>query len=242
MPNVASIVPDDADLLCEGCGYTLNGLPAGGNCPECGKPIAESVGNHRELSAFERHPGFSTLLQTTSRLLLRTSEFYRTVTTRAGAPAAGQFAAVHLGLAVILFSSAALGHFLWILESAVVPWSALVVSLFILTAPPVIAVFLVGLIKLAVWLSAVEARYWGMRLPYPVVNRALLFHSASYLPVGIVANLIIWGYRLLLATGAIDARFDTFYLYTLCAFVILAAVYLFQMYWIAMKRMMYANR
>jgi len=28
---------------CEGCGYDLQGVPAAGNCPECGKPIAEST-------------------------------------------------------------------------------------------------------------------------------------------------------------------------------------------------------
>lgn len=28
---------------CEGCGYSLHGVPSDGNCPECGKPIAEST-------------------------------------------------------------------------------------------------------------------------------------------------------------------------------------------------------
>ncbi|QYK46965.1 MAG: hypothetical protein KF838_09230 [Phycisphaeraceae bacterium] len=34
---------DEFTLLCERCGYVLEGLDHGGNCPECGKPIAESL-------------------------------------------------------------------------------------------------------------------------------------------------------------------------------------------------------
>ena len=32
-----------ADLACVGCGYNLRGLRRAGDCPECGKPVAETI-------------------------------------------------------------------------------------------------------------------------------------------------------------------------------------------------------
>src|SRR4051812_49598289 len=57
MTRVAPIVPAESDLLCEACGYTLNGLPEDSNCPECGKPIRESIGSERQVPRWEREGG-----------------------------------------------------------------------------------------------------------------------------------------------------------------------------------------
>ncbi|MBX3407549.1 MAG: hypothetical protein KF869_12385 [Phycisphaeraceae bacterium] len=46
----------DATLLCEGCGYVLEGLDAGGACPECGRPIVESLPGARTGSPFQNDP------------------------------------------------------------------------------------------------------------------------------------------------------------------------------------------
>jgi hypothetical protein len=43
---------DEFTLLCELCGYVVEGLPAEGACPECGKPIVESLPERRV--AFQR--------------------------------------------------------------------------------------------------------------------------------------------------------------------------------------------
>jgi len=45
---------DPATLLCERCGYVIEGLAQAGNCPECGKPIAESLPERRTGSAWQR--------------------------------------------------------------------------------------------------------------------------------------------------------------------------------------------
>lgn len=45
---------DPATLLCERCGYVVDGLPPAGACPECGKPIAESLPARRAGSPWQR--------------------------------------------------------------------------------------------------------------------------------------------------------------------------------------------
>jgi len=58
MPPVATLVPDESDLLCEGCGYRLKALSRQGSCPECGKPIAQSIDQHRRPPAWELNCGW----------------------------------------------------------------------------------------------------------------------------------------------------------------------------------------
>jgi len=68
------------------------------------------------------------------------------------------------------------------------------------------------------------------------------FHSVSYLPVGLLAVTLVWGYRILITLGIIYHEYDDIYMYTLCVAVIVSASYLFYAYWIAMRNMRYANR
>lgn len=246
MARERRIVPDETVLLCEGCGYVVSGLPVDGNCPECGKPIAESVGSQRQMTEFERQPNFKTFCQTTLRLLAAPTRFYQTLQTRMGSSAAERFAHRHRLLAAMLFAAAGVGHYgavygpglrpsSWEIElrSEVEFWLILSVLTWWLLA---------GINRLATWLSVIESRYWGMRLPHQVVRRGMAFHAADYLPVGIIAVAIVWGYRLLLTESPEAHRFDMYYLYTLCGFVIVAAAYLFKTYWIGMRNMMWANR
>ena len=236
------MVPAETDVLCEGCGYTLNGLPATGNCPECGKEIDGSLGAGRGLTGWEIRPSREAFLETTLAILSAPRDFYGELATRVDTPQALLFARCHRAIASLLFFVAALAHTTTMqLGTAIqlnLPW--LVVAC--LVAPLVIYACLAGVTALAAWLSSLEARYWGMRLPHRIVRRGLQFHAASYLPVALLAVCITWGYRALLGANVVTYASATYYLYTLCAAVILSAVYLFRMYWIAMKGMMYANR
>src|SRR5436309_6100011 len=98
MARVASTIPAEHDILCEGCGYTLNGLPEGGRCPECGKPIAESVGHPRVPPAWERRADGSiasivaAFARTSAEALLHPTRFYQTLATRRDDRAAHRFA------------------------------------------------------------------------------------------------------------------------------------------------------
>jgi hypothetical protein len=244
MPRVVTIVPAETDLLCEGCGYTLNGLPHTGNCPECGRPITQSLGGHRELSSFEWNPSVRTFLLTSLSIWFSPAQFYSSLTTRGDTRESLFFARVHRGVAAILLAVAFVGHALWLIVTMVRPPA--LDPLRFLFPGFVVAVLmyaiLVGVTALAAWLSALEARYWGMRLPQPIVVRGLKFHSACYLPVGVLAVAIVWGHQYLLSKRLLLDTSASWYLYTLCGAVVISAVYLFIMYWVAMKNMMYANR
>jgi hypothetical protein len=245
MPGSATLVPETTDLLCEGCGYTLNGLPLSGNCPECGKPIEQSIGEHRDFSLFERAPSVGAFVRTTAAVVFSPRWFYTHLIARESRPAVRLFSEIHLGLASILFALAATGHYLWVIETIGLLRRPLRALGFFVAAVPATAILLLGLTALATWLSALEARYWGMRLPYPVVKRGLTFHRAAYLPVGLIAAGVVWSYQLAVASrapGFVGGQLDTYYLYTLCGLVVLCAIYLFQAYWIAMRSLMYANR
>jgi hypothetical protein len=215
MPGSATLVPETTDLLCEGCGYTLNGLPLSGNCPECGKPIEQSIGEHRDFSLFERAPSVGAFVRTTAAVVFSPRWFYTHLIARESRPAVRLFSEIHLGLASILFALAATGHYLWVIETIGLLRRPLRALGFFVAAVPATAILLLGLTALATWLSALEARYWGMRLPYPVVKRGLTFHRAAYLPVGLIAAGVVWSYQLAVASrapGFVGGQLDTYYL------------------------------
>src|SRR5256885_14803523 len=136
MSRVASTIPAEHDILCEGCGYTLNGLPEDSRCPECGKPIAESVGHPRGPPAWERRgenaspaASFAVFVRTSADVLFHPTRFYQTLATRRDDRAAHRFAQIWWAITAIFFGLAAYGHTRWylrmILISSYEQWAAL---------------------------------------------------------------------------------------------------------------------
>jgi hypothetical protein len=239
MRRAASFVPADSDLLCEGCGYTLNGLTHSSNCPECGKPIEQSSDSHRQYTEFENRPSVKTFLRTTWGVLAHPSRFYRTLLTRGEESRARQFAQVHWLIAACLAAAAAQVHIRF-LSGLRTPgpwdhqwfWAAMGLLLWF---------SLNALTHLAARLSAWEAAYRGIRLPINTVRRGLYFHAPHYLPVILIVLITVTLMRYLVYH--IGLRGWTInYLIVLSAQVVGGAVYLFITYWIGMKNMMFANR
>src|SRR3982750_2622659 len=108
MSRTAADVPAPTSILCEGCGYTLDGLPSTSNCPECGKPIAESIGeNRRRPPAWEQTSGnpLARLARTTVSSIFQTSHFFRSTTAHGPLDAPRHFANVHWALPPVLFAA-----------------------------------------------------------------------------------------------------------------------------------------
>jgi hypothetical protein len=243
MPREAT-VPTETDVLCESCGYVLNGLPPDSRCPECGLPAGDSDPALRHLTPWEQtdgdaFPSAGAFLSTSAAVLFRPSRFYRTLATRTDTPLATTFAQIYWMTASVFFGLAAWAHATWFIFHdpkaqlnllAVVGVSALAYA------------FLVSMNRLAAWLTHWEATYRGLRLTLPVVRRGLRFHAIHYVPVALAAAFTVVLYANLVRVGWLDlTTTTTYYLYTLSAEVILAALYLFVTYWAAMRNIMYAN-
>lgn len=71
---------DEYTLLCEKCGYVIEGLDTQSNCPECGCPIAHSLPQRRIGTPWQQHPSVGSLVRTwwmTLRHPLRTLDVMR---------------------------------------------------------------------------------------------------------------------------------------------------------------------
>jgi hypothetical protein len=259
MGQLARVIPEEAQLLCEGCGYIVSGLPTDSRCPECAKPIAESLPELRVRPAWEQDEGNAPerFWTTTWAILRHPTGFYRTLATRTVDRRSHQFGMLHLWISSFLFSLAGLFQFQWMLDlpgfdalfgqtldhgylGAAEP--VVVLSAVMLTC--LVGAFwtIVLLTKIAARLTAWEAAYRGLRLPHEVVMRGLHYHAPHYLPVAALAFLTVAAYRILLAIEVLDVMSGPRYLYFLSAEVFFAAAYLFGTYWKAMRNMMYANR
>lgn len=247
MPFRADSVPREHEILCESCGYGLDGLPSSGLCPECGHPISEStVADGRVPPPWEdlALPFRLRFLRTTASVIRHPRGFYRTLPTRDDPRRSRGFAFLHHWIAAYLFSLATASHLLLFLRAGSLDLPSY--AFFTLAGGAALSPLAFGAILgtrlLAGRLSSLEARYHGLRLPHGAVTRALHYHAAQLFPVAVGTVAITVGYPLLATAGLVPRTSDVPYLYTLCGWIVLAAVYLFQTYWKAMKAIMYANR
>lgn len=258
MAHVAPRVPELSEILCASCGYVLDGLRQTGQCPECGKPIVESIGQDRVPPAWETADEslrYKAFVSTSLQIIRQPAHFYRTLNLRGSLESARRFARVHWWLSAVLFGVAGATHAVWfnytisnftIIQNAINFPGGGAVEFAIFAAGLTLASYfsLDWITRAAGRLTTLEATYRGYRLPYSIVLRGMYYHAAHYFPVGIAALVFVEGYQLLRLILGYNLPFKApeVYLYSLAALVVISAIYLFQTYWIGMRNMMYANR
>jgi hypothetical protein len=155
------------------------------------------------------------------------------------------FAWIHWTIASVIFSATAFRHNSIGASSA---WNEIFSGIRFWTRPMFYVLVVLTFIiiaettRLAVKLTAWEAAYRGLRLPFNSAMRALYFHAAHYLPVALGAMITVYGFAWLLDHNHVAATAMLRYIYVIAAEVILGAAYLFKTYWIGMRNIMFANR
>lgn len=252
MPRVAPVVPEESALLCEKCGYIVDGIPKDSLCPECASPVAESLPEHRQPPLWEQSDRSASMRfwATTGRIIFHPARFYRSITSHGELRNSARFARWHYAITSLFLGGAAFMHGFWafgfrLFSASSSNQARMEFFLWMFFGLPlcVLGTYLLLILttNIASRLTAWEAAYRGLRLPRPVVKRALHYHSAHYLPVALAAFATVFGFLLIIKNFPDVELHSPKYLYVLCAEVIIAAAYLFITYWKGMRNLMYAN-
>lgn len=170
-PSGPSADPRRDELLCESCGYALVGLEPSGACPECGRPIRESLPAHRVGSDFQRAPGVRSFVTTSICALTRPGALYERV--RIDRPRVRGFAEGHAALAALGYTS---GVSLAANAPAVLLWPFVMLLIAILSQVEVIGLRIVG-----------RRRAW--RVTGPVAWTVVLHAMTGWTVGGVLATL-----------------------------------------------------
>jgi hypothetical protein len=232
--------PAATDVLCEQCGYTLNGLPETAACPECGLPVAAST-----TASIRRPPSWELggrgAAQTIWRVLFSPRRFFRTLDMQPSNRKSRAFSFIFLGIASLISVQTMGLHYVLMFTLQAAPdwlpataWLALPLLL-------AIALTMHGLLELISLIAAAEGRWWGYRLKRPVVRRAMQYLTPHMAMIVNLPYLVVVGFFIAIALRRDLGLYVTQYLFVLSGAVVVAAVYLFRIFMYAMRGIVYTN-
>ena len=191
--------PDEFEVLCERCGYVVEGLQASGNCPECGLVVEESLPEARPGSPWQQGPSVRSWLLTVWRVCLQPRRTLRLIAYRGSAQSAGLYfcnALIPPGVGVLGF-----GIWIVIMELATdVPedsFSSGFVCLMMLVAAIAALCAWLAVTALTLGFAAIIVRFSGATAP---ISRygvgSLVLHASCVLaPVGAILvpmSFLLW--------------------------------------------------
>lgn len=181
---------DEYTLLCERCGYVIEGLPTEGACPECGKPIAESLPERRVGTPWQQSRSVGNLARTWRVSLLHPVQ---TLDVLAESPLSDRWLRRWTTLAAALLLSAGWWHYGAISVVRERPVSLVVLVTLVLVCTMAVWPVLLGLTQLETWGLGVIAKTRGLRMPTNA-RRAITAHGCvGWLLAGAAAWLTMAG-------------------------------------------------
>lgn len=250
---------DQYTLLCERCGYVVDGLPEEGVCPECGREIEKSLPSNRPGTPWQQHPSIRSMLATswttvwhpvrTLDTLAATPPRFRALVILAALPF-GQL----MGIALLLVFQIERpqpngGSVAWTPGSAPGAFALGVLLGVVLT--PIAAVVLAGL----TWIEARGLVIFGAQRGgrvYPELAHSIVRHGAAgWLVSGIGAIMMlpmVWSLELEASWPAPSPNGDSPQIWTIvlatAGFSIMVLGFLgFELFaWLGLRRCKFANR
>ncbi len=179
---MGGIRPPDADaLLCERCGYVIEGLDGEGACPECGLQVARSLLGTRRGSWFQRDPHIVSLIRTSVQVLRYPLRSFDEIRVDRDDRLLLWLHAVAAGMLLSI---------LWpLVQGQVVPPDFPLLDIFML-----VPVFVV-LVRLLIWIGEQGTRFFGRRRGWrisPAIARAICAHAAVGWVLGGVLGVLGW--------------------------------------------------
>lgn len=181
---------------------------------------------------------------TTAQILFTPKAFFRRLSTTGRPHRTAWFGFVYRAVAAMMLGVAVAGHLEFQRFGKLELLGAKIELFPLLSVLSMVSLFVViqALSVVVAGLTAWEAAYRGLRLPKPVVTRALHFHAVHLVPPALVGMLTVLAYAWLARHDPMTAAdWIMPYTYVLSGEVIVSSVYLFITYWAAMRSLLYAN-
>ncbi|MFG0284287.1 MAG: hypothetical protein ACF8R7_07675 [Phycisphaerales bacterium JB039] len=193
---------DEYQLLCERCGYVIGGLDESGACPECGRPIAESLPQRRRGTAAQIEPTLGALLRTALDTALHRRAIWREV--RIGFPTDDRMRrALLFGAAALVAMHASILQALGLEQRLGSMFEAVSVAIFLLLPLWTMVAWLVLAALTEIERIGVQifGRMHGRRIT-PAIATTIVSHASAGWLVGAVLLTPAWLAGRLLASAA----------------------------------------